>query len=153
MNKLILPTFVVTALLLATSYATHIHAQTGTPPTTSPVVSATAISDYAKDVKDGEKGTANDVEAQNNQKDIADNENIEAQEETEAVEPVEAIEPEEAVEPQEAVENESEGDSSGGKSSSEGSKQESGSSSESNKQPENENSGKSVEGVRTQRGY
>jgi len=99
---LIIPLFVILADI------SIVHAQT---PTASPsdTSTTTVISDYAKDVQNGEKGTVNDVEAQNNQKNVADNEYIGAQEETEAVEPVEKIEPKEAVEPQEAVENESEG--------------------------------------------
>lgn len=142
MNKSLLPIFSLVALFILVSAA---HAQTpSTSVSIAPLVApsgttgANVQSDYAKDVTDGEKGTANDVEAQNNQKDVADNENVEAQEETEAAEPVEAIEPAEAEEPQEALENESEGEKSGGESSPEGSEQESRSSSEGNKQLDGE---------------
>ncbi len=114
----------LTPFLIIIASISIVHAQTPVilPSSTN---TTTVVSDYAKDVRNGEKGTANDVEAKNNQKDIADNENIEAQEETEAVEPIEKIEPKEAVEPQEAVENESEGDKSGGGTSFEGSIQKS----------------------------
>lgn len=112
MKKLLilLPLFV-----LIVAGVSVVHAQT---PIASPsdTNTATVISDYAKDVQSGEKGTVNDVQAQNNQKNIADNENIQAKEETETVETVEKIEPKEAVEPQEAVENEN-----GGSGGSEGS--------------------------------
>lgn len=98
----------ITPLFVILAGISIVHAQI---PSASPIDTSTTtvISDYAKDVQSGEKGTVNDVEAQNNQKNVADNETIGAQEETEAVEPVEKIEPKEAVEPQEAVENESEG--------------------------------------------
>lgn len=86
-----------------------VHAQTPIVPPTD-TNNATVASDYATDVKTGEASIANDVIAKNNQKEIADNEQVEGKEEDEAAEPQEAIEPEEAEEPQEAIENESEGE-------------------------------------------
>jgi len=47
----------------------------------SPVLaqnSDSTISDYALDIQEGEKGTANDVDAQNNQRDAAQDEDVQA---------------------------------------------------------------------------
>lgn len=84
------------ALLLNLTRSSTVSAQllaTGSS-TPNPTGITTVISDYAKDVQDGERETANDKDAQNNQKDVADNENVEGKEETETVEPQEAIESE-----------------------------------------------------------
>lgn len=119
-NKAILITIpVAVAILILSGYST-ILAQTPTASTSSATRDTTpVISDYAKDVQDGEQATANDVDAQNNQKHAKENEDIEGKEEVEDVETHEAIEPQEAVEPKE-VENETEND---GKKSDNGSKQ------------------------------
>ncbi len=153
-------------LLPSIAYAqTHSPANTPVTNTTVSIVptALTVVSDYALDVQQGKQSVNNDAEAQNNQKEVAENENIEAHEETEAVEPKEEIEPEEAKEPDEAIEpqeTESEKGKSGGESNAEGSKQESDSNSDSNKQSDgenkqkdNDNNGKSVEGARTQKRY
>lgn len=89
-------------LVLSTSYA---QTQAISP---NPTGSIMVISDYAKDVKEGKNSLLNDTAAQNNQKDVKNNENIEGKEETEMVETVENIEPQEALEPQENIENDSE---------------------------------------------
>ncbi len=74
---------------------TTVFAQTPTV-TGSPI-----ISDYAKDVQDGEKMSVDDQIAQNNQKEIKDVEDVEGREEVEDVEVKEKVEPQEAVEQQE----------------------------------------------------
>ncbi len=162
MRKYFITFLSVTSLLLVPPVI-YAQVQPGTnsttqnPSTTTTV--STVMSDYALDVQQGKQFVNNDVDVQRNQKDVADNENIQAQEGTEAVEPVEKVEPQEAVEPKE-VENETEGEKSGGDTSSEGSKQESGSNSDAikqsgseNKQTDSEKSGKNVEGAHTYRGY
>ena len=141
MKKTTLSAFIIVSLFFVSAGIIYVRAQTDTPSTISPTVPAALIivSDYALDVQQGKQSVNNDVEAQNNQKDVTDNESIEAHEETEAVEPVEKIEPKEAVESQEAIENESEGEKNEGESGSEGLKQESVPSSESSKQSDREN--------------
>lgn len=113
-NKLFV-IFFVAVLVLSISHISYAQTQPVTNNVETPVPTASiTVSDYALDVQQGKQSVNNDTEAQNNQKDVIDNESIEAHEEIEAVEPVEKIEPKEAVEPQEAVENESEGEKSGG---------------------------------------
>lgn len=115
-NKaILLITPAVATLLILFGYST-ILAQTPKTSTPSATPDTTlVISDYAKDVQDGERETANDVDAQNNQKHTKENEDVEGREEIEDVETHEAIEPEEAVEPKE-VENETENENEGEKS-------------------------------------
>ena len=95
MKKTTLSAFVIVALFFVSAGIVYVRAQTDTPSAISPTVPTPSItvSDYALDIQQGKQSVNNDIEAQNNQKDVADNESIEAHEETEAVEPVEKIEP------------------------------------------------------------
>lgn len=112
---LIVPIAVI--ILILPGYST-ILAQSPVASTASAAPNTTSIiSDYAKDVQDGEQANANDVDAQINQKGAKDNENTAGKEEGEDVETKEAIEPKEAVEPAE-VENETENENRGEKSDS-----------------------------------
>lgn len=79
MKKLILPTFIVTALLLVASYTTAIHAQSPNVSNGSPSLTPTPTtvkSDFAIDLEEGVKATTNDQEAIQHQKDQKDNENV-----------------------------------------------------------------------------
>ncbi len=79
LNKLILPAFLVTALLLIFSYSAVTHAQSPVVSTSNPTLiptPTTVKSDFAVDLQAGEESTANDQEAQQNQKDQKDNENV-----------------------------------------------------------------------------
>jgi len=64
----------ISFLLLATP--TVVFAQTATPSAT-PGAQVGQQSDFAKDVNDGEKDVVNDTSAQENQKNVQENENIE----------------------------------------------------------------------------
>ena len=117
---LIIPIFVLTLSLFRYPV---VLAQT-TSSASSTQTGSTVISDYAKDVQEGEKDTANDQDAQNNQKGAKENENTEGKEEGENTNINEQVEHQEAVEPKE-VENESGGDGSSVNSDKQGSNQES----------------------------
>jgi len=102
--------YVSTIILLLVASTTlvsnsKVSAQTASPNPT------TVVSDYALDVQNGEKDTANDIDAQNNQKGAKENENTEGKEEGENTETNEQVEHQEAVEPKE-VENKTEGEGS-----------------------------------------
>ncbi len=94
MSKLTLPTFIISALLLATSYTTITHAQSPVVSTGSPTLiptPTTVKSDFALDLEQGEQAIANDLEAQQNQKDQKDNENVGVNEQGEVENNVEQI--------------------------------------------------------------
>lgn len=108
---LIIPITVTALVLFGYSTTLAQSPASGTPSAnTAPI-----ISDYAKDVQDGEKAIVNDINAQNNQKGAKDNENTSGKEEGGDTETQDVIEPKEAVEPRE-VENETESENSGDKS-------------------------------------
>lgn len=97
MKKAILPIFFVTILILSSSYTTLIHAQSppvSTAPTSTQTITPTPTivkSDFAIDLEEGEKDTANDQEAIENQKDQKENEDVDVNEQGEVENEVDEV--------------------------------------------------------------
>lgn len=69
-----LPALSILAIIVLLSVTTLVHAQTVV---LSPSPTSTTVqSDFAKDLQDGEQSTANDQQAQQNQKDAKDSEQV-----------------------------------------------------------------------------
>ncbi len=93
---------VLVAILLVVPEHLSISAQS---PNSTSSANENVMSDYAKDVSEGEHATANDIDAQNNQKGAKENENTEGNEEGENVETQEGINSNESHESQNKLES------------------------------------------------
>ena len=106
--KITILSFLLTALFLIP--ASVIHAQSSTPSATIP--SAKVVqSDFSNDLQQGQKDTANDLEAQKNQKDLKDNENVGVNEQGETINEQQGVNQEDMVEAKEGL-NSQQGDNS-----------------------------------------
>ncbi len=97
----------ISAIILFFVGYSQVLAQTGLTPTptgsTVPTPTITPKSDFVGDIQEGEKDTANDMDAHENQKDTKDMENVDAGEVNQAG--VQELEPKENIENDENQEN------------------------------------------------